>query len=258
MVAAMSHAVLVAAAPDDSAAAPPSQGHPGAPGDRSPARQRLADAIEARDTAGAELSRARSALDRGVRASWAAAERFEIATKALAQARDRAGESAAAALLAGMAPGHDQTLRKARSWRPPVATEGTQSERHLKWATTAAFGPSRQFAAMQRLSADKGAADQAIDSGKRRRRAHSLAHIENDMNDALDVVKPLWSEREGNFDPAIRRSVNVEDEPRRSEFDQAHTEVSGIPVGLVRFDITDASIVILELALNEEIGLHWR
>jgi hypothetical protein len=111
---------------------------------------------------------------------------------------------------------------------------------------------------MQRLSADKGAADQATVSGKQRRRAHSLAHIENDMNDALDLVNPLWSEREGNFDPAIRRSVNVEDEPRQSEFDQAHTEVSGILVGLVRLDITDASIVILELALNEEIGLQWR
>jgi hypothetical protein len=86
----------------------------------------------------------------------------------------------------------------------------------------------------------------------------SVAHIENDTNDALDLLKPLWSEREGNFDPAIRRSVNVEDEARRSEFDQAHTEVSGVPVGLVRLDIADASIVILELALNEEIGLQWR
>jgi len=111
---------------------------------------------------------------------------------------------------------------------------------------------------MQRLSADKGAADQAIVSGKQRRRARSLAHIENDTNDALDLLKPLWSKREGNFDPAIRRSVNVEDEPRRSEFDQAHTEVSSIPIGLVRLDIADASIVILELALNEEIGLRWR
>jgi hypothetical protein len=86
--------------------------------------------------------------------------------------------------------------------------------------------------------------------------ARSL-HIENDTNDALDLLKPLWSEREGNFDPAIHGSVNVEDEPRRSEFDQAHTEVSGTPVGLVRLDIADASIVILELALNEEIGLQW-
>jgi hypothetical protein len=107
---------------------------------------------------------------------------------------------------------------------------------------------------MQRLSADKGAADQAIVSGKQRA-ARSLAHIENDTNDALDLLKSLWSEREGNFDPAIRRSVNVEDEPRGSEFDQAHTEVSGIPVRLVRLDIANASIVILELALNEEIGL---
>jgi hypothetical protein len=30
-----------------------------------------------------------------------------------------------------------------------------------------------------------------------------------------------------------------------------------LPVGLVRLDIADASIVILELALNEEIGLQW-
>jgi hypothetical protein len=111
---------------------------------------------------------------------------------------------------------------------------------------------------MQCLSGVKGAANQAIVSVKRRRRARSRAHIENDTNDALDLVKPLWSEREGNFDPAIRRSVNIEDKPRRSEFDQVHMEVSGIPVRLVRLDIADASIVILELALNEEIGLQWR
>jgi hypothetical protein len=99
--------------------------------------------------------------------------------------------------------------------------------------------------------------DRAIVTGKRRRRARSLAHIENDTIYALDLLKPLWSEGEGNFDPAIR-SVNVEDKPGRSEFDQVHTEVSGIPVGLVRLDIADAGIVILESALNEEIGLQWR
>ena len=111
---------------------------------------------------------------------------------------------------------------------------------------------------MDRLAAGRGTADQAIASRKRRRRAHSLAHIENDTNDALDLLKSLGSEREGHFDPTIRRPVNVEDEPRRSEFDQAHTKVSGIPVGLVRLDIADAGIVIFELALNEEVGLQWR
>jgi hypothetical protein len=58
--------------------------------------------------------------------------------------------------------------------------------------------------------------------------------------------------------PTIRRSVDVEEEPQGSEFDQAKTEMSGIPVGLVRLDIADPIIVILELALNEEIGLQWR
>jgi hypothetical protein len=54
---------------------------------------------------------------------------------------------------------------------------------------------------------------------------------------AVKLLKPLSREREGNFDSAIRRSVNVEDKPRRGEFDQLHTEVSRIPVGLVRLDI---------------------
>jgi hypothetical protein len=107
------------------------------------------------------------------------------------------------------------------------------------------------------LSGAKGAAGQEIVTGKRRR-ARSLAHIENDTSDTLDLLKPLWSEREGNFDSALRRSVNVEDKPRRSELDQVQAEVSGIPVGLMRLDIADASMVILELALNEEIGLQWR
>jgi hypothetical protein len=32
----------------------------------------------------------------------------------------------------------------------------------------------------------------------------------------------------------------------------------GIPIGLVRLDVAHTPIIVLELALNEEVGFHWR
>jgi hypothetical protein len=56
---------------------------------------------------------------------------------------------------------------------------------------------------------------------------------------------------------SIRRSVarvDVKHEPRGGELDQTEPEVSGIPVGLVRLDVANATIIVLELALNGEVG----
>jgi hypothetical protein len=83
-------------------------------------------------------------------------------------------------------------------------------------------------------------------------------HIEYDANDALDLSEPLPIERKSYFDSAIRRSVDVEEEVRGGELDQAKPEVPGISVGLVRFDVANATIIVLELALNEEVGPRWR
>ena len=67
----------------------------------------------------------------------------------------------------------------------------------------------------------------------RRRARRSPLHTDNDANHALNFLKPLRSEREAYFDPAICRSVDVEDEPRAGELDQAKPEEPSIPVGLV-------------------------
>jgi hypothetical protein len=80
----------------------------------------------------------------------------------------------------------------------------------------------------------------------------------NEANDALDLLEPLRIEREGYFNPEIRRPIDVEHEPRRSKLDQAELEVPSIPVGVMRLDVANAAIIVLELALNEEVGLHWR
>jgi hypothetical protein len=64
-------------------------------------------------------------------------------------------------------------------------------------------------------------------------------------------LKPLRRERAAYFDPAIFRFVDVENESRGGELDQAKPEVPSVPVGLVCLDIATAAIVVLELALNE-------
>src|SRR5215471_5612052 len=81
---------------------------------------------------------------------------------------------------------------------------------------------------------------------------------ENEANDALDLLEPSRIEREGYFNPAIRRPVDVEHEPRGGKLDQVEPEVAGITVRLVCFYVANAAIIVLELALQEEVGLHWR
>jgi hypothetical protein len=88
--------------------------------------------------------------------------------------------------------------------------------------------------------------------------ARSLFQAKNDPNDAPDFLKPLRIEREGYINPAICCPIDVEHQPRGGELDQAKPEVPGIPVGLMRLYIADAAIVVLKLALNEEVGLEWR
>lgn len=88
--------------------------------------------------------------------------------------------------------------------------------------------------------------------------ARSLFQAKDDPNDAPDFLKTLRIEREGYFNPAICCPIDVEHETRGCELDQAKPEVPGIPVWVMRLYIADATIVVLKLALNEEVGLQWR
>ena len=53
---------------------------------------------------------------------------------------------------------------------------------------------------------------------------------ENEANDAFDVLEPSRIEREGYFNPTIRRAVDVEHGPRGGKLDQVEPEVPRIAV----------------------------
>ena len=83
---------------------------------------------------------------------------------------------------------------------------------------------------------------------------HLPLPAENEANDAFDLLEPSRIEREGYFNPAIRRPVDVEHEPRGGKLHQVEPEVPGIAVRLVRLYVANAAIIVLELALQEEVG----
>jgi hypothetical protein len=57
---------------------------------------------------------------------------------------------------------------------------------------------------------------------------------ENEANHAFDLLEPQRIERECYFNPAIRRPVDLEYEPRGRELDQAEPEAPSEPVTVVR------------------------
>jgi hypothetical protein len=83
----------------------------------TPPRTALAEAIQARDAAQDDLTKATVALEQATRASWAAEDALEQAEKGLIEARTVAGTAVADALLAGSAPNGHAVLREARQGR---------------------------------------------------------------------------------------------------------------------------------------------
>ena len=76
---------------------------------------------------------------------------------------------------------------------------------------------------------------------------------EDNAQCALDLAEPPRIEGEGNFDHAICRSVDLKAKPPCSEFHQVQLEVPSIRFWFVRLNITNAAILVFELALNEEV-----
>jgi hypothetical protein len=113
-----------------------------------------------------------------------------------------------------------------------------------RWAVALANWAAAHLTSSEIVDSEAWASSVEVSStsSKIARRALTL-NAENDANDALDLPEP-----------AIRRPVDVEHEPRGGELDQTEPEVSGISVGLVRLDVANATIIVLELALNIEIG----
>ena len=76
---------------------------------------------------------------------------------------------------------------------------------------------------------------------------------EDNAQCALDLAEPPRIEGEGNFDHAICRSVDLKAKPPCSEFHQVQLEVPSIKFWFVRLNITNAAILVFELALNEDV-----
>jgi hypothetical protein len=88
--------------------------------------------------------------------------------------------------------------------------------------------------------------------------AASALHAKDDVNYALHPAEPRRVERVGDLDHSIVRPVDLKGEPCGSEFNEAEAEVAGVLVGVVCLDVADAAVVVLELALNEQVGLEGR
>ena len=85
------------------------------------------------------------------------------------------------------------------------------------------------------------------------RRGNLALLTEDNAQCALDLAEPPRIEGEGDFDRAICRSVDYKPKPPCSEFYQVQLEVPGIKFWFVRLNITNAAILVFELALNEEV-----
>jgi hypothetical protein len=85
------------------------------------------------------------------------------------------------------------------------------------------------------------------------RRGNLALLAEDNAQSAIDLAKPPRIEGEGDFDRAIRRSVDFKPKPPRSEFHQMQLEVPGIRFWFVRLNITNAAILVFELALNQQV-----
>lgn len=91
----------------------------------------------------------------------------------------------------------------------------------------------------------------------RRRRAGS--HAKNDVHDAFDFTETLRVEVEGDFDVFVVFPGDLEGEARGCELNEPQAVVAGVGIVIEGLDVADAAIIILELTLNEKIGLiEWR
>jgi hypothetical protein len=79
-----------------------------------PPRTALAGAIQARDQAQDDLTKATIALEAAQRGTWSAQDALEESEKALTSAQEAAGATYAEYLLAGEKPNGSATLREAR------------------------------------------------------------------------------------------------------------------------------------------------
>ena len=91
------------------------------------------------------------------------------------------------------------------------------------------------------------------------RRRRSGSHAKNDVHDAFDFTETLRVEVEGDFDIFVVLPGDLEGEACGCELNEPQAVVAGVGIVIEGLNVADAAIIILELTLNEKIGLiGWR
>ena len=80
-------------------------------------------------------------------------------------------------------------------------------------------------------------------------------HAKNDANDALHLIEPLRVQVVGHLDVLMVLPGDLEGEARGREPYEPQPEVARIGVVIVGLDVADASVIVLELPLNDKIGV---
>lgn len=83
----------------------------------------------------------------------------------------------------------------------------------------------------------------------------SGSHAKNDVHDAFDFTETLRVEVEGDFDVFVILPDDLEREACGCEVNEPQAVVAGVGIVIEGLDVADAAIIILELTLNEKIGL---
>ena len=82
----------------------------------------------------------------------------------------------------------------------------------------------------------------------------SALHAKNDVDDAPHLVEPLHVQVVGYLDILMVLPGNLEGEAGGREPYEPQPEVARIGVVIVGLDVADASVIVLELPLNDKIG----
>jgi len=80
-------------------------------------------------------------------------------------------------------------------------------------------------------------------------------HAKNDTNDAPHLIEPLRVQVVGHLDVLMVLPGDLEGEARGREPYEPQPEVARIGVVIVGLDVADASVTVLELPLNDKIGV---
>ena len=86
-------------------------------------------------------------------------------------------------------------------------------------------------------------------------RRRSGSHAKNDVHDAFDFTETLRVEVEGDLDVFVVLPGDLEGEACGCELNEPQAVVAGVGIVIEGLDVADAAIIILELTLNEKIGL---